>query len=228
MDQLPGLSVVLPCFNEIDNVAEAIDQAGVAARRVAVRHEVIVVDDGSRDGTGDRARVLAERDPAVRVLVHGRNLGYGAALRSGIAAAQMPWTLLADADLQFDLGDLDRLVRLAGSTDLIIGRRTQRGDPLHRRLYGAAWNGLVRLAFRLPVRDVDCAFKLARTDVLKSLELKSTGATISPELVARSIASGARIAEVAVGHRARRAGRPTGARLDVMFRALRELIALRA
>src|SRR5438874_7018936 len=121
MDQLPGLSIVLPCFNEVDNVEEAIAQAQIAARRVAVRHEIIVVDDGSSDGTGAHARAIAARDPALRVVAHERNLGYGAALRSGIGAASLPWTFLTDADLQFDLRELDRLVLLTDSADLVVG-----------------------------------------------------------------------------------------------------------
>ena|SRR5438067_2055903 len=228
METLPGLSIVLPCFDEVDNLAQAVAEAWRAARRVADRFEIIVVDDGSRDGTGEVARRLASCDPAIRVVAHERNRGYGAALRSGIAAARMPWTFLTDADLQFDLRELEHVVRLARSHDLVIGRRANRGDPAHRRVYASAWNLLVRLVFDLPVHDVDCAFKLARTELLQSLGLRAEGAMISPELVARSVERGARVAELEVGHRPRRAGRQSGARPRVIARALRELIVLRA
>jgi hypothetical protein len=139
----------------------------------------------------------------------------------------MPWILLTDADLQFDLGQLADVTALTAHYDLVLGRRTPRRDPLHRRVYGHTWNWLVRRALELPVRDVDCAFKLARTELLQSLDLRSTGAMISPELVARSLAAGAGLVEVDVAHRPRRAGAQSGASPRVILRALNELRSLR-
>src|SRR5262245_22187432 len=162
--RLPGLSVVLPCFNEAGNVAEAIRQAAAAAARTSREYQIVVVDDGSTDGTAEAAAPFVDGGRRVRLLVHPENRGYGAAVRSGIEAASMPWVLLTDADLQFDLQDLDDFVALSESADLIAGRRILRSDPLRRRLNGAAWSWLVRRMFRLPVRDVDCAFKLVRRD----------------------------------------------------------------
>jgi glycosyltransferase involved in cell wall biosynthesis len=224
---LPGVAILLPCFNEAGNVDAAVAEARAAAARAAHGYEIIVVDDGSTDGTGDLARSLAGADPRVRVLAHEANRGYGAALRTGIDAARMPWILLTDADLQFDLGQLAEITPLARDYDLILGRRTPRRDPLYRRVYGHTWNWLVRRALELPVRDVDCAFKLGRTDLLQSLDLRSTGAMISPELVARSLAREARLVEVDVGHRPRQTGAQSGANLKVILRALSELRALR-
>ena len=219
--------MVLPCFNEIGNVAAAVAEARAAAIAAADAYEIIVVDDGSTDGTGDAALSLCAADPRVRVLTHEHNRGYGAALRTAIAAAQMPWILLTDADLQFDLMQLADVTPLTASCDLILGRRTPRRDPLYRRVYGHTWNWLVRRALELPVRDVDCAFKLARTELLQSLELRSTGAMISPELVARSLARGARLVEVDVAHRPRTSGAQSGASPRVILRALSELRSLR-
>lgn len=225
--RLDGVTILLPCFNEIGNVAAAVAEARAAATDAAAAHEIIVIDDGSTDGTGAAARALAAADPRVRVVAHERNRGYGAALRTGIDAARMPWILLTDADLQFDLMQLTEVSALAGDVDLIIGRRTPRRDPLYRRVYGHTWNWLVRRALELPVRDVDCAFKLGRADLLQSLELRSAGAMISPELVYRSLGRGARLVEVDVAHRPRRSGAQSGANPRVILRALSELRSLR-
>jgi glycosyltransferase involved in cell wall biosynthesis len=221
--KLSGLSIVLPCFDEQDNVATAVREATAAAELVADAHEVIVVDDGSSDGTLDAALAEAVLDPRVQVVVHEHNRGYGAALRSGMGAARYEWVFLTDADLQFDLRDLRLFVPLTASHDLLMGFRMRRRDPWHRRVNARAWNWLVRQTLHVPVGDVDCAFKLIRRDVVERLTLTSDGATISPELVAKADHAGARICELGVHHRPRVAGRQSGANPRVVARAMREL-----
>jgi glycosyltransferase involved in cell wall biosynthesis len=224
---LAGLSVVLPCFNEEANVAEAIRSAAAAAGHAGHEYEVIVVDDGSSDRTMQVTAACANVDPRVRLVVHTHNRGYGAAVRSGINAAKMPWTLLTDADLQFDLSELQDFLPLTADADLIVGWRIMRRDPPVRRLNAAAWNWLVRRMFNVPVRDVDCAFKLARTELLQGVQLVSDGAMVSAELVIRCLAAGARLQELGVHHRPRIAGEQTGANPRVVARAFRELVGLR-
>ena len=226
-DALAGVTIVLPCFNEEANIADAIRYATAAAERCATGHEIVVVDDGSSDETASVAARLAERDRRVRVVVHTRNRGYGDAVRSGIAAARMPWILLTDSDLQFDLSELEDFLPAARDADIVVGWRILRWDPLNRRLNVAAWNWLVRRMFRLPVKDVDCAFKLVRRELLQSFALESTGAMISTELVVKCLARGARLEELGVHHRPRVAGDQSGADLRVIARAFFELARLR-
>lgn len=224
---LPGLTIVLPCFDEAANVADAVREARRAALRCAHDYEIVVIDDGSDDDTAVIAGAIVEADPHVRLLIHATNRGYGQALRSGISAARMPWVLITDADLQFDLGELEGFLPAAGRADLVVGWRILRRDPVNRRINAAAWNWLVRRTFRLPVRDVDCAFKLVRRELLLNCELASTGAMISTELLVKCLAAGARMEEIGVRHRARVAGRQSGASPRVVTRAFRELSALR-
>jgi len=226
-DALAGVTIVLPCFNEEANIADAIRYATAAAERCATGHEIVVVDDGSSDETASVAARLAERDRRVRVVVHTRNRGYGDAVRSGIAAARMPWILLTDSDLQFDLSELEDFLPAARDADIVVGWRILRRDPLNRRLNAAAWNWLVRRMFRLPVKDVDCAFKLVRRELPQSFALESTGAMISTELVVKCLARGARLEELGVHHRPRVAGDQSGADLRVIARAFFELARLR-
>lgn len=225
--RLSGLTVVLPCFDEEPNVGDAVAEALAAATRCASAVEVVVVDDGSRDGTRGAAELLAVGDPRVRVVAHEVNRGYGAAVRTGIAASRMPWVLLTDADLQFDLQELAGMLPAVADHDLVAGFRIDRADPLHRRLSAHAWNRLMRRTFGVAVRDVDCAFKLVRGTAVRALELHSEGAMISTELYACAEREGWRITEVGVHHRPRTAGTPTGGNAAVVLRAFRERRELR-
>jgi glycosyltransferase involved in cell wall biosynthesis len=224
---LAGLLIVLPCHNEAPNLQAVVRMASEAGRNWACEHEVIVVDDGSTDRTLALATTLAAQDPSVRVVVHPVNRGYGAALRSGIQAAGMPWILLTDADLQFDLSQLGRFAELSDEHDAIVGYRLERKDPWGRIAAAAVWNRLVHAVFGLPLRDVDCAFKLIRRKFLYALELESDGAMISTELLVGLLRRDARIVELPVEHLPRTAGRQSGTNPRVVARALRELIALR-
>jgi GT2 family glycosyltransferase len=220
---LAGVSIVLPCYNEAPNVADAVRAASSAAAANAVDYEVIVVDDGSTDATAEIAARLADADRHVRLVVHPSNRGYGGAVRTGLRSARMPWVLLTDSDLQFDLRELGAFVPLASEADFIAGYRIARQDPTHRRLNAAAWNWLMHRRFDLPVRDVDCAFKLMRRDLLEQLPLTSVGAMVSTELVVRAVAAGATVREVGVHHLPRVAGEQSGASPRVVIKAFREL-----
>jgi len=220
--RLEGISVVLPALNEQGNVRAVVEQAHHAAERVADHVEVIVVDDGSSDGTADEAQRAG-----ARVVSHACNRGYGAALRSGFAAARQPWIFQMDCDNQFYPEELEKLVSLANDADIVIGIRAQRADE-RRRIWAAhAWNQLCRYAFGFIVHDIDCGFKLLNRAAIERLDLSSNGAGISLELCVAARAAGFRISEVEVRHRPRTTGAQTGLQLRVVVRGLYELYRLR-
>lgn len=215
-------------FNEEGNIRQAVGSALDALATVSDRYEVIVVDDGSRDQTGAIADRLAAEDGRVRVVHHGVNRGYGAALRSGFEAARHPLVVFADGDNQFDLGELPRLLGSLDGCDVVSGYRISRRDPAVRRLNAFLYNRLARVLFDIPVRDVNCGFKVYRRDLLQRLlpQLRSTGALINVEMLARARKLGATVSEVGVHHYPRRTGSPTGGNPRVILRAFRELFAL--
>ena len=231
-------------YNEEGNIEQVVTSAVAVLSEIADRYEVIVVDDGGRDRTGEIADRLAAANPHVRVVHHPVNRGYGAALRSGFEAATLPLVGFVDGDNQFDLGELSILLRaLAPSrveglapgkvegldgVDIVSGYRIRRRDPAFRRLYSFLYNQAGRLLFGIPIRDVNCAFKIYRREVLDRLvpQLRSTGALINVEMLARARKLGARVTEVGVHHFPREAGRQTGGNPAVIVHAFKEMLEL--
>lgn len=225
-DRLPGLSVFLPCHNEEDNLVRVVDNFRGQLDRFALAYEIIIVDDGSRDRTGEIADRLAAVDPHVKVVHHPVNRGYGGAVISGLQAATLPYVLLCDGDGQFDAGEIARLVPMVPKFDVVAGRRVKRADRLVRRINGQAWTTLVRLLFGIKITDVDCGFKLFKREFTRDLQLQARGAMISTELMVKVARRGAQICEVDVGHLPRLAGEQSGANLRVISRAFVELFRL--
>jgi glycosyltransferase involved in cell wall biosynthesis len=224
--RLPGISVFLPCHNEEANVERVVAGYVREMPKLADDFEVIVVDDGSRDRTGQIADRMAAADPHVRVVHHEVNRGYGGAVISGIRAARMPYVLLSDGDGQFDPAEVSRLAAFMPEYDVVVGFRARRADHLVRKLNGAAWTALVRMLLGITIGDIDCGFKLFKREFLDAIELKAGGAMISTELMARLAGRGARVKEVEVTHLPRLAGEQSGANVRVVARAFKELFAL--
>ena len=221
-------SIVLPAYNEEASIRRAIAEATATASRLLEEHEIIVVDDGSVDATAAMVRELAAADPRVRLVSHARNRGYGEALRSGFVSAQLDYVFFTDADLQFDIGELERFLPFAHTVDVVAGYRLNRQDHLVRRLNAYGWNLLVRLLFYVPVRDIDCAFKLFNRRVLEEIDIESVGAMVNTELMVKLGRKGASVVEIGVTHRPRSAGEARGASPRVIAKALWEVARMRS
>jgi len=225
------LSFFFPAHDEEANIAGLVEEALDVLPAIAETFEIIAVNDGSRDGTQALADELTGRHPGVvRAVHHATNLGYGAALRSGFAAARYELVAFTDGDRQFRVEDIGRLTeRLAGvdAPDVVAGFRMKRADPIVRTVYARLYRFANRLFFGLKVTDIDCACKLLRREVLDGVRVESEGAFFSAELLIKLGAAGRTIVEVGVLHYPRTAGSPTGARPRVVLRAVRDFWRLR-
>ena len=230
-ERLARLSFFFPAHNEEANLEGLVAEALETLPSLAETFEIIVVDDGSRDATPRLADELAAANPGVvRAVHHERNLGYGAALRSGFRAAGHDHVAFTDGDRQFRVADVGRLIdRMAepDAPDAVVGFRIKRADPFVRTLYARLYRLANRIFFGLRVRDVDCACKLFRRAALQGIAVESGGAFFSAELLIKLEAAGRTVAEVGVPHYPRTAGSPTGAKPSVVFRAVRDFWRLR-
>jgi glycosyltransferase involved in cell wall biosynthesis len=224
-----SISAVLPAYNEEAIIERTVRHVAEVLSDLARDFEVIVTNDGSRDRTGELLAELQRQEPDLhlKVVTHERNRGYGAALASGFDAALKDLIFLTDGDKQFDVTELGRFVpEMDGQTDLVIGWRKNRADPPLRKLNALGWKLLVNTLFGYTARDVDCAFKLFQREVWSSMTVYARGATFSAEFLIKARRLGFHVKELPVGHFPRTAGRPTGARLDVIVRAFVELFHL--
>ena len=226
--RLEGLSLVLPVHNEAINLPWMLRRAAEKLPELATQAEVVIVDDGSTDGSAALARTqAADLGLELRVVTHHQKSGYGVTVADGLRASRLPWVAFTDADGQFDIADLAKLAAFSDRADLIGGWRIERQDAWMRSVVSGTFNVLLFLLYGLRVRDVDCALKLMRAEFLHSIELENRSALLNAELYLKARRGGWRVMQVPVPHYPRRAGRRSGARPRAILRAMKELILFR-
>jgi dolichol-phosphate mannosyltransferase len=218
-----SLSLVIPAYNEAAGIAAAIAEADDALAALTTTYEVLIVDDGSSDTTFAAASEAARERPNVRVLQHTTNRGYGAALRTGFEAARCDLVAFTDADCQFHLADLQRLLPLTDKHPVVVGYRIDRQDPWLRRFYSWGYNVLTRTLLGTRVRDVDCALKVFCRRELCELLPESRGFFVNTEMLTRARQADLAVAEVGVRHRPRLRGSSKVSLADIP-RTLRSLL----
>lgn len=225
MKLIEEISVFFPAYNEEANIADTILKAKTVLQQIAEKWEIIVIDDGSKDKTGDLVKNLSDKDKRIRLLTHNPNRGYGAALKTGLYNSKFNLIAFTDADGQFDFREIKNLFSCITKADIVVGYRINRQDPAVRKLFGFGWTALANLFLGIGVKDVDCGFKLIKKKVIEQIPLLKSdrGGMISPELLARAKKLGFKIVEVGVHHYPRKEGKQTGANMKVIFKSFVDL-----
>ena len=196
-----GLSIFFPAYNDSGTIASLVITALRTARKLTPDHEVIVVNDGSADGTAEILEELASIYPQVRIVTHEKNRGYGGALRTGFASATRELIFYTDGDAQYDPAEMEALWRrFDQNVDLVNGYKISRSDPMHRILIGRVYHHLVKTLFGLTVRDVDCDFRMMRRSIFDKVQLEKNSGVICLEMMKKITDGRFRIAEVPVHH----------------------------
>lgn len=196
-----SVSGMFPCYNDEATIGGLVSRLQATLAGTGIPFEIVVVDDGSTDGSRQVLERLAAEVPELRVVHHPANAGYGSALRSGFAAARFEWVFYTDGDGQYDPAEVLDLLALAGDdVDWVQGWKLTRGDHWTRRVVGRAYHRLVRLLFGVAIRDTDCDFRLIRRSLLDRADLGSTSGAICAELVYKCRRAGGRVVETPVHH----------------------------
>ncbi len=223
----PSISAFFPAYNDAGTIASMVVVTDRTLRALTDDYEIIVVNDGSPDHTGEILEDLAARYPRLRIVTHPRNRGYGGALRSGFAHATKELIFYTDGDAQYDPRELTVLLEaLTPDIDLVNGYKIERHDPLHRIIIGRIYHHVVRTAFRLRMRDVDCDFRLLRRHIFERVDLREDSGVICVELMTKVHQAGFRIAEVPVHHYHRAYGKSQFFNFPRIARVARDLIRL--
>ena len=224
------LSVFFPAYNEEKCIKETVEKADKILKEIAKEYEIIIINDGSKDKTGEISDSLAKKNKKIRVIHHNPNRGYGGALKSGLYAARYPWVAFTDSDGQFDFSEIIKLIDTQKKTkaDMVIGYYLKRAVPFYRKCNSFLWQKVVGFLFGLRVRDIDCGFKLFKKEVIEKIPgLESErGAFITTEFLIKTKKSGFKIAEVGVSHFPDVAGGSTGASPKIIINSFIDLLRL--
>jgi glycosyltransferase involved in cell wall biosynthesis len=227
----PELSLFFPCYNEQDNLENTFNKTLPVLQKVAEKWEIIIVNDGSKDKTGEVAlQIKAQYPKNISIITHNPNRGYGASFKSGFYNAKYEWITFIDADGQFDFSEITKFIEQQQKTkaDLVIGYYLSRQVPKSVILTSKLWELLVFILFGLKVRDIDCGFKLVNKKVITTIpKLEAErGAFISSEFLIKAKKSGFKITEVGVHHYPRTEGKATGRKLNVIIKSFTDLFKL--
>jgi len=200
-DRQQGLSIFFPCYNDKGTIGRLVADAKKTAQKLTNDFEIIVIDDGSSDGSREFLRELEPQVPELRVIFHEKNRGYGGVLQTGFGAATKDLVFYTDGDGQYDVNELRLLwERMRDGIDVVNGYKLKRSDALHRIVIGAVYRDVMRFFFRLPIKDPDCDFRLIRRTVFEKVKLVRNSGTVTIELVKKIHRAGFIFAQVGVHH----------------------------
>lgn len=230
MNTIKEISVFLPTFNEEGSIEGVVLGVKKVLEKTAEKWEIIVVNDGSMDGTRGIVEKLSGKDERIRVISHEVNSGYGASLQTGFYNAKYNWISFIDSDGQFDFGEIGKFIEKQKETnaDLVIGYYKKRKVSFTKILTSKVWETFIYILFGLKVHDIDCGFKLISKGVIEKIpHLESErGAFISSELLIKAKKKGFKFAEVPVTHYPRLQGKGTGRKLNVIIKSFLDLFRL--
>ena len=222
------LTAFFPAYYDEGNIAKVVDKAVEVIESMKLKdYEIIIIEDGSPDRTGEVADELAEKHEKVRVIHHEKNMGYGATLKDGFLSAKMDYVFYSDGDNQFDLDEMKKFIALLPYSDIVVGYRKKKQYSTYRKITSMCYNFLLRAIYDIDYVDVDCAFKVFKRDLFDKITIDSVDAFIDAEVLIKAELLGYTSTDVGVKHLPRLDGISTGARPSVIIKTIKEVFAYR-
>lgn len=225
--KLPEISFFCPAYNDEKNLPELIPHVFEFLKKHADKFEIIIVDDGAADKTGEVADKLAKRFPFTRVIHHKTNKGYGGALRSGFLETRYDFVMYTDGDNQYDINELELFLPLIKNNDILSGYATKKAVSFGRRVQSIIFNLIIKCLFFINIKDINCSVKVYKRKVLDSFEIKSSSAFIDVEMLVKAKRKGFKIAQFPVTHYERISGVASGSKLNVILPTIVDIFKFR-
>jgi len=222
------LSVFFPAYYDENNIGKVVDKAVEVLESLNLKdYEITIIEDGSPDNTAKVADDLAGKYPRVKVVHHIQNKGYGATLWEGFTTARFEYVFYTDGDNQFDLEELRKFVALLPYSDMVVGYRKKKQYSAYRKITSFVYNYVLRLAFDIDFIDIDCAFKIIKTDLFRNITVSTKDAFIDAEIMIQAKLKRYSFTELGVVHLPRVDGFSTAARPSIIFKTIWEIFQFR-
>jgi glycosyltransferase involved in cell wall biosynthesis len=221
------LSIIIPAYNEAENIEKTVLDAQKAGKSYFNGYEIIVVDDASRDDTSNIVKNMSKKDKNVFVLTHEENKGKAAALNAGFKKAKGEYIFYTDADNQYDMERVKNLKKLIGKADIVSGYRKNKAISPVRKFASDFYNLIARVFLKIKVRDIECAFKLFKSDKLKQIKIESAHFMVETELLAKATRMNFNIVDFPLRHYPRKGGKTSISFFKDILRAVKGLICLK-
>ncbi|MEK7509232.1 MAG: glycosyltransferase family 2 protein [Patescibacteria group bacterium] len=225
--KLSSVSFFCPAYHDEKNLPVLIPRVHAFLSEIAHRFEIVIVEDGSPDTTGEAADALAARYKEVRVIHHPKNLGYGGAIRDGFLNSRLDYVMYTDGDNQYDPREFEAALPLLREADVVSGYVREKAVSDLRKLQSTIFNLMVAVLFFVWIRDINCSMKIYKRKVLDAIEIKSMSAFIDAEMLVCARRAGFRIAQFPVTHFRRTEGLPSGSKLAVIVPTIMDMLKFR-
>lgn len=225
--KIDELSVFFPAYNEEKNIKLTVLDAKKVLEKIALKWEILVINDGSTDKTAEVARDLGKKDKRIRLVNHKENKGYGGALKTGFEKSRYEWVAFTDSDGQFDFSEIEKFISKRDEADFILGYRLKRADSALRKVLTWGWNLFPKIILGMRARDYSCGFKMLKRKVFEDMKpLVGEEKVTQIEMIVKAQRKGYKIVEVGVNHYPRKRGKATGANIFVVMKSMRDLLKL--